>query len=288
MSFAGPQAQTKVARTKDDNTKRKSPAKASAAERPRRAAPAPTRSAASVRTAAKARATTAAGKPSKKEPESPKLPPPPAPSVSAAPKPPPYKPAPAPSVVAPTPKAPPPVAAPVSPTVMSPPAAAPVAQFKVGDKAVYPRGGVAEVIGLEELDIGGNRQRFYVLKLLQNNSKIRVPVGNESAVGLRQLISEQEIMEVFDILRERTVAFDKQTWNRRFRGFMDKIKTGSIYDVAEVLRDLYRLKTDKQLSFGEKRMLDEARGLIVKEIAIARGQTEEDVKNEIEAIFLSN
>ena len=69
---------------------------------------------------------------------------------------------------------------------------------------------------------------------------------------------------------------------------MDKIKTGSIYDVAEVLRDLYRLKTDKQLSFGERRMLDTARTLIVKEIAIARKQTEEDVKNEIEAIFFSN
>jgi CarD family transcriptional regulator len=171
--------------------------------------------------------------------------------------------------------------------VAEPVAAPPGAEFKVGDKAVYPRGGVAEVIALEELDIGGNRQRFYVLRLLANNSKIRVPVGNTSAVGLRQLISEQEIQEVFDILRERTIAFDKQTWNRRYRGFMDKIKTGSIYDVAEVLRDLYRLKTDKQLSFGERRMLDEARSLIVKEIAIAREQTEEHVKNEIESIFLT-
>ena len=69
---------------------------------------------------------------------------------------------------------------------------------------------------------------------------------------------------------------------------MDKIKIGSIYDVAEVLRDLYRLKTDKQLSFGERRMLDTARGLIVKEIAIAREQTEEQVKTEIEAIFFTN
>jgi CarD family transcriptional regulator len=108
------------------------------------------------------------------------------------------------------------------------------------------------------------------------------------AVGLRQVISEQEIREIFDILRERTIAFDNQTWNRRYRGFMDKIKTGSIYDVAEVLRDLYRLKTDKQLSFGERRMLDTARSLIVKEIAIARNQTEEHVKSEIEAIFVSN
>ena len=114
---------------------------------------------------------------------------------------------------------------------------------------------------------------------------LTIAAGN---VGLRPPISEQEIREIFEILRERTIAFDNQTWNRRYRGFMDKIKTGSIYDVAEVLRDLYRLKANKQLSFGERRMLDTARGLIVKEIAIARRQTEEHVKNEIEAIFFSN
>jgi CarD family transcriptional regulator len=161
-------------------------------------------------------------------------------------------------------------------------------QFKVGDKAVYPAQGVAEVVNIEEKDIAGNRQRFYVLRILDTDRKIMVPVSNASAVGLRQVISEQEIREIFDILRERTIAFDNQTWNRRYRGFMDKIKTGSIYDVAEVLRDLYRLKTDKQLSFGERRMLDTARTLIVKEIAIARNQTEEQVKTEIEAIFLAN
>ncbi len=159
--------------------------------------------------------------------------------------------------------------------------------FKVGDKAVYPAQGVAEVNDRGE---GHRRQppSFYVLRILDTDRKIMVPVTNASAVGLRQVISEQEIREIFDILRERTIAFDNQTWNRRYRGFMDKIKTGSIYDVAEVLRDLYRLKTDKQLSFGERRMLDTARTLIVKEIAIARDQTEEKVKTEIEAIFVSN
>ena len=111
-----------------------------------------------------------------------------------------------------------------------------------------------------------------MLRILDTDRKIMVPVSNANAVGLRQVISEQEIREIFDILKERTIAFDNQTWNRRYRGFMDKIKTGSIYDVAEVLRDLYRLKTNKQLSFGERRMLDTARTLIVKEIAIAREQ----------------
>ncbi|MEM1029257.1 MAG: CarD family transcriptional regulator [Myxococcota bacterium] len=166
--------------------------------------------------------------------------------------------------------------------------------FQVGDKAVYPAQGVAEVVGIEEKDIAGNRQSFYVLRILKGAdddkkaNKIMGPVKKADEVGLRQLVSEQEIQEIFDILRERTIAFDNQTWNRRYRGFMDKIKTGSIYDVAEVLRDLYRLKTDKQLSFGERRMLDNARTLIVKEIAIAREQTEEDVKAEIEAIFFTN
>jgi CarD family transcriptional regulator len=160
--------------------------------------------------------------------------------------------------------------------------------FKVGDKAVYPTQGVAEVIRIEEKDIAGSRQSFYVLRILDSDRRIMVPVTNAGAVGLRQVISELEIREIFDILRERTMAFDNRTWNRRYRGFVDKIKTGSIYDVAEVMRDLYRLKTDKQLSFGERRMLDTARTLIVKEIAIARAQTEDQVKTEIESIFISN
>jgi CarD family transcriptional regulator len=161
-------------------------------------------------------------------------------------------------------------------------------EFKVGDKAVYPAQGVAEVVSIDERDIAGNLQKFYVLRILDTDRKIMVPVSNADAVGLRQVINEQEIREIFDILQERTIGFDTQTWNRRYRGFMDKIKTGSIYDVAEVLRDLYRLKANKQLSFGERRMLDTARTLIVKEIAIAREQTEDQVKEEIEKIFFTN
>ena len=159
-------------------------------------------------------------------------------------------------------------------------------KFRVGDKAVYPAHGVGEVVKIVELDIAGQRQKFYEVRILDKNQTVKIPVANADA--LRELVSEEEIQEIFDILRERTIAFDKQTWNRRYRGFMDKIKTGSIYDVAEVLRDLYRLKANKQLSFGERRMLDTARSLIVKEIAIAREQTEEQVKDEIEAIFFSN
>jgi CarD family transcriptional regulator len=160
--------------------------------------------------------------------------------------------------------------------------------FKVGDKAVYPARGVVEVLRIEEKDIAGNRQRFYVLRILDTDHKVMVPVTNAVAVGLRQVISEEEIQEIFEILRERTISFDNQVWNRRYRAFTEKVKTGSIYDLAEVVRDLYRLKTDKQLSFGERRMLETARSLIVKEIAIARGRTEEDIRTEIESIFMVN
>ena len=115
-----------------------------------------------------------------------------------------------------------------------------------------------------------------------------VPVSNASGIGLRKPISDKEIKEIFRILKVTDVPFDNQTWNRRYRGFMDKIKTGSIYDVAEVLRDLNRHKANKQLSFGERRMLDESRSLNVKEIAIARAQTDDQVKTEIESIIVSN
>jgi CarD family transcriptional regulator len=160
--------------------------------------------------------------------------------------------------------------------------------FKVGDKAVYPAQGVAEVISIEEKDIAGNRLKFYVLRILDTNRKIMVPVNNAKSVGLRRPISEEEIEEIFAILRERTIAFDNQTWNRRYRGFMDKIKTGSVFDVAEVMRDLYRLKAEKSLSFGERRMLETARALIVKEIAVTREKPEENVQAEIEQIFDTN
>src|SRR3954462_9263624 len=96
-------------------------------------------------------------------------------------------------------------------------------QFKVGDKAVYPAQGVAEVVNIEEKDIAGNRQRFYVLRLLDTDRKIMVPVSNASAVGLRQVISEQEIREAVVPPLEGTIGFETETWDRRYRGFMDKI-----------------------------------------------------------------
>ena len=157
--------------------------------------------------------------------------------------------------------------------------------FKIGDKAVYPAQGVTEIMGIESIAIGDTQQNFYVLRVLDSDKKIRIPINKVDAVGLRSVIQGAEVEEVYEILRERPVKFDQQTWNRRYRRYLEKIKTGSVYDVAEVLRDLYLLKYDKNLSFGERKMLDTARSLLVKELSIAKGTDEESIEGELEAMF---
>ena len=158
-------------------------------------------------------------------------------------------------------------------------------RFQVGDKAYYPVHGIAEVVGLEKREIGAKSTHVYILKIAESGLKIIVPTDNADAVGLRAIMSVADVREVFSILRSTEVTTDHQTWNRRQREYMDKIKTGSAYEIAEVLRDLYLLRRHKDLSFGERRMLETARGLLVREIAIARKEAEGQVEAEIESIF---
>jgi CarD family transcriptional regulator len=159
--------------------------------------------------------------------------------------------------------------------------------FKEGDKAVYPAHGVGEVQAIETRSISGSEHQFYILKILDNGMTVMVPTTNVKSVGLREIIDGDEVERVYEILRERDITVDNQTWNRRYREYMDKIKTGSVYEIAEVLRDLSMLKYVKELSFGERKMLDTAKNLLVKELAIAEGITEEDVLQKIRDIFVS-
>jgi CarD family transcriptional regulator len=158
-------------------------------------------------------------------------------------------------------------------------------QFAIGDKAVYPVHGVAEVVAMEKRDIGGAQTSVYILKILETGLKIMVPTANAGAVGLRELIGQKQVKEVYAILKSRDVPRDTQTWNRRYREYMEKIKTGSIFEIAEVLRDLCVLRATKDLSFGERRMLENARSLLVREIAVAKGSPEPKVAEEIDAMF---
>jgi CarD family transcriptional regulator len=159
------------------------------------------------------------------------------------------------------------------------------AAFEIGDKAVYPVHGVTEVVGLEHRDVGGHPLTVYILKVLENGSTIVVPTGKAQTVGLRQLISDDEVTEVLAVLRCKDVGRNDQTWNRRQREYMDKLKTGSVFEIAEVFRDLSLLGVDKQLSFSERRLLDTAKNLLVQELALARGISEAEITDEIDSIF---
>jgi len=157
--------------------------------------------------------------------------------------------------------------------------------FKIGDKAVYPAHGVGVIESIENKEISGTEHTFYMLRILDNDMTIMIPTKNTDTVGLREIISTKEIPKIYEILKDRTISIEGQAWNRRYREYMEKIKTGSVFEVAEVLRDLIRLKTDKDLSFGERRILDVARNLLVKELSVAKNSPEESIKHDLETLF---
>jgi CarD family transcriptional regulator len=161
-----------------------------------------------------------------------------------------------------------------------------VVNFKVGDKIVYPGHGVGEIEGVRTTILGGEEHHIYNIKILDTGMKVMVPLQQAAAVGLRRIIDKKAIDTVYDILRDRNFKIDTQTWNRRFREYSQKIKTGSVFEIAMVLRDLSVLSADKELSFGEKKMLDMAEALLVSEIAIAKARPQDKIAGELKSLFV--
>ncbi|MGH9894764.1 MAG: CarD family transcriptional regulator [bacterium] len=158
-------------------------------------------------------------------------------------------------------------------------------EFKVGEKVVYPAHGVGVIESLQVRNVSGTQKKFYMLRIVDSEMTIMIPTENVATVGLRRVIGRDMVNKVYKILREKKVEVDQQTWNRRYREYTEKIKTGSVLEIAKVLRDLFVLKADKELSFGERKMLDTARNLLVKELAIARSSPEEKIMEELKTIF---
>lgn len=157
-------------------------------------------------------------------------------------------------------------------------------EFKAGDKVVYPAHGVGSVESITAKVVGGFEQKYYYITIQETGMKIMVPVSQVTTVGLRKVVDSKTIEKVYDILRSRDVKIDTQTWNRRYREYTQKIKTGSVLEIARVMRDLTVLKHDKDLSFGERRMLESAKGLLVKEISIAKSSSEDAINAELQKI----
>jgi CarD family transcriptional regulator len=124
-----------------------------------------------------------------------------------------------------------------------------------------------------------------MLRILENNMTIMIPTGNVASVGLRPVISKEMVSKVYRILRTRKPIGDLTNWNRRYREYSEKIKTGSVVEIAKILRDLLVLRSEKELSFGERTMLDTARNLLVKELAIASKHSEEKILEDLRMMF---
>lgn len=156
--------------------------------------------------------------------------------------------------------------------------------FKVGDQAVYPAQGVGVVEAIETRKLCGQVHDYYILRIIDNDMTIMVPVANADQVGLRRLISQEKVSSVYDLIGDKPAgSLTISSWSRRQREYHEKIKTGNPLQVAAVLRELYLIRETKELSYGEKKVLDLARRLLVKELALAEGITEETVCQRIES-----
>jgi len=159
--------------------------------------------------------------------------------------------------------------------------------FSIGDKVVYPGHGIAQVDDILTRNLGETEHKFFCLTILDGKgTKIMVPTFQVDSAGLRKIADKKEATKVYQILKERKLKTTNQTWNRRFRDYTEKLKTGSMYEIAEVIRDLSVLSSEKELSFGEKKMLESAQTLLVAEIAIIKSKPQEKILDEIQGFFV--
>jgi len=141
--------------------------------------------------------------------------------------------------------------------------------FTIGEKIVYPMHGAGVIETIEEKKILGESRRYYILKLSCSDIKIMIPVDATDEIGVRTVVSEEKLSCVFEILNSKSSVMSTN-WNRRYRENMEKLKTGEIEEVAEVVRDLTRCERDKKLSTGEKKMLINANQILVSEIILVK------------------
>jgi CarD family transcriptional regulator len=156
--------------------------------------------------------------------------------------------------------------------------------FNIGDKVVYPMHGAGIIEAIEEKEVLGERNQYYIMRLPIGDMRVMIPTRNVDEIGLRKVITEAEVEDVFDVLRaERTKM--STNWNRRYRANLEKIKSGNIYEVAEVVRNLFRREREKGLSTGERKMLDSAKQILISELVLAKGIPEDHANDILEQVL---
>jgi CarD family transcriptional regulator len=156
--------------------------------------------------------------------------------------------------------------------------------FKVGDKVVYPMHGAGVIEAIEEKEVLGDIRRYYIMKIPCVDMKVMVPMDNIEEIGLREVIDADGVTKVISILKDKETDMSNN-WSRRYRTNMDKIRSGSIYEVAEVVRNLSIRERDKGLSTGERKMLDNARQILVSELVLAQEAQEDHVILMLDKLF---
>jgi len=154
--------------------------------------------------------------------------------------------------------------------------------FGVGDPVVSPAHGLGEVVSIEKREIDGASRNFYVIVVKDTGIRMVVPVEAARAAGLRRPIDRKTANSLLDVFKERRPAVTGIPWSRRHRHYQQLLHSGSAEEVARVMRDLLRLRSRKELSFGERKLLDSARRMLVKEVALVFGDTEAKVERRFE------
>lgn len=156
--------------------------------------------------------------------------------------------------------------------------------FEIGDKVVYPMHGAGVIEAIEEKEVLGERQRYYIMKLPIGEMRVMIPMANVENVGLREVVDQEGIDRVFEILQGKETKMSSN-WNRRYRNNMEKIKSGDIFEVAEVVRNLAIRDREKGLSTGERKMLDGARQILISELALAQDTTAEQIEASLDKVL---
>ena len=156
--------------------------------------------------------------------------------------------------------------------------------FNIGDKVVYPMHGAGVIEAIEEKEILGDRKKYYVMKLPMGEMKLMIPMENVYRVGLREIVNKEEVNEVYQILQIQEVE-TSANWNRRYRLHLEKIKSGNIFEVAEVVRNLILRDREKGLSTGERKMLESAKQILISELVLVQGLDYSEIKIFLEGLF---
>lgn len=160
--------------------------------------------------------------------------------------------------------------------------------FNIGDKVAYPMHGAGIIIAIEKKEILGEIREYFILQMPINNMQVMVPVGNMKEVGVRDILEKDEMDKVIKVLKENGEPDMPKNWNRRYRFNMEKIKSGNISEIAEVVRNLQTLDSEKSLSTGERKMLTNARQIIVSEMVLVYGKSVDEITQIIDEAIASS